>query len=72
MNWTDPGTQALVQAGNVLFSAIGQTFFGGIIYITAALLYYDLRIRKEAFDLEQRLPAMEEYPTELPHVPPYA
>ena len=28
---------------------------GAIIYITLTLLYYDLRIRKEAFDLQQRV-----------------
>jgi len=67
----DPGTSALVQAGNVLFSAIGQTFFGSILYITATILYYDLRIRKEAFDLEQRLPTSE-VPPPPPYVPPYA
>jgi hypothetical protein len=52
-----PGMAMLVQAGNVLFSAVGQTLFGGVAYITTTLLYYDLRIRKEAFDLEQRLPS---------------
>jgi hypothetical protein len=50
------GAIMLVQAGNILFSALGQTLFGSIIYVTSTLLYYDLRIRKEAFDLEQRVP----------------
>jgi hypothetical protein len=71
VNGATPGAMALVQAGNVLFSAIGQTLFGSILYILSTLLYYDLRIRKEAFDLEQRLPMPEPMP-EPPAVPPYA
>jgi len=64
LNGSSPGLAMLVQAGNVIFSAVGQVLFGAVVYITAALLYYDLRIRKEAFDLEQRLP--------LPEPPPVA
>jgi hypothetical protein len=43
------------QIGNTIFQAIGQTLFGSIFYITLTLLYYDLRVRKEAFDLQQRV-----------------
>lgn len=43
-----------VQIGNAFFQAVGQTLFGAITYILMTLLYYDLRVRKEAFDLEQR------------------
>jgi hypothetical protein len=63
------GVMALVQAGNVLFSAIGQVFFGSVLYITATILYYDLRVRKEAFDLEQRLPS--DVPPPMPQYPGY-
>lgn len=65
----NPGTIALVQAGNVLFSALGQIFFGSVLYITATILYFDLRIRKEAFDLEQRLPS--DVPPTMPQYPQY-
>jgi hypothetical protein len=67
---SNQGAVILVQTGNVLFSAIAQTLFGGILYITATLLYYDLRIRKEAFDLEQRMPTTEEQYTPYPAPPP--
>jgi hypothetical protein len=63
------GAMVLVQAGNVLFSAIGQVFFGSVLYITATILYYDLRVRKEAFDLEQRLPT--DVPPTMPQHPSY-
>ena len=52
----------LVQIGQVIFQAAGQVLFGAIGYITATLIYYDLRVRKEAFDLQQRLPADPGYP----------
>ena len=48
--------RVLTQIGNALFQAAGQTLFGAIGLVTATLLYYDLRVRKEAFDLQQRLP----------------
>jgi hypothetical protein len=76
-----------MQVGNVVFQAAGQTLFGAIGYITTTLLYYDLRIRKEAFDLQQRLPQAEmpqyppqgspyppqnpQYPPQAPQYPPY-
>jgi hypothetical protein len=44
----------VVQAGNAVFGALGETLFGAIAYIAITLFYYDLRIRKEAFDLQQR------------------
>jgi len=64
--------QTVVQtAGQVLFTPIG--------HITATLLYYDLRVRKEAFDLQQRLPGVEivqprpfgQQPTRYPPHQPY-
>jgi hypothetical protein len=53
------GSQTMMMVanvGNVVFQAAGQTLFGAIGLVTTTLLYYDLRIRKEAFDLQQRLP----------------
>jgi hypothetical protein len=52
------GTVA-VSTGNVLFGTLGETLFGSIIYIALTLFYYDLRIRKEAFDLQQRAASAE-------------
>jgi hypothetical protein len=75
------GTAALVgmQVGNMLFQAAGQTLFGAIGLITTTLLYYDLRIRKEAFDVQQRPPEAEipqpsgyqQHPPRYPQYPPY-
>jgi hypothetical protein len=41
--------QVVSQLGNVL----GWIVFGAVNYITMTLLYLDLRVRKEAYDLEQ-------------------
>lgn len=49
----------VTQIGNALFQAAGQTLFGAIGLVTTTLIYYDLRVRKEAFDLQQRLPGVE-------------
>jgi hypothetical protein len=72
-----PGLMMAAQAGNVLFQAVGQTLFGAVFIVTITLLYYDLRIRKEAFDLEQRLPQPQAGPVDWasgasgpPSVPP--
>lgn len=53
---TDVGAAGMVasQVGSTLFQALGETLFGAIGSITLTLLYYDLRVRKEAFDLQQR------------------
>lgn len=69
------------QVGDAIFQAAGQSLFGAIGYITATLLYYDLLVRKEAFDLQQRLPNVEiaqptgpqqypQYPQQSPQYPP--
>ena len=61
---------ALVGAANVvssLVSAAGQSLFGGLSLITATLVYYDLLVRREAFDLQQRVETLEAPP---PAVPP--
>jgi len=67
--------------GNTFFQAIGQILFGAIGYVTTTLLYYDLRVRKEAYDLQQRLPQVEivqpgqypqyQSPPQAPGYPPY-
>jgi len=48
----------LNMAGVVLGTA-GSTFTGPIMMIGLALAYYDLRIRKEAFDLQMMLDAID-------------
>jgi hypothetical protein len=42
----------LVSALSLLLSAAGQILVGPILYCGWILLYYDLRVRKEGFDLE--------------------
>jgi len=76
-----------MQIVQTIAQAAGQTLFTPIGYIMATLIYYDLRIRKEAFDLQQRLPQAEmpqyppqgspyppqnpQYPPQAPQYPPY-
>jgi Membrane domain of glycerophosphoryl diester phosphodiesterase len=67
------GGNALVELGlqviQTVFQTAGQVLFTPIGLITAVLLYYDLLVRKEAFDLQQRLAHVE---TAQPTVyPPY-
>jgi hypothetical protein len=45
-----PMSQALAIAGTIL-GAIGGMFSGPLMIIGLAMMYYDLRIRKEALDL---------------------
>jgi len=47
-------TITLMQDANGLASAVAQSLFGSLALITNTVLYYELRVRKEAFDLEQR------------------
>jgi len=66
-----------MQVGSALLQALGETLFGSVGYITLVLLYYDLRIRKEAFDLQQRASAADlttapGQPTYAPGQPTYA
>ena len=52
----------LVGAANVfnsLVGAVGQSLFGGLGLITATLIYYDLLVRQEAFDLQQRVEGLD-------------
>lgn len=44
----------IAQTLNALAQAAGQTVFGSIAFITMTLFYYELRVRKEGFDLQQR------------------
>jgi hypothetical protein len=46
------------QIGSALAGAIGGTLAGPLMMITLTLIYYDVRIRKEAFDLEAMIGAL--------------
>ena len=48
------GVMGIAQVVNSLVSAAAQALFGSLNWITTTVLYYELRVRKEAFDLEQR------------------
>jgi hypothetical protein len=48
------GAVILAQAVNISVQAIAQAVFGAIGYIASTILYYELRVRKEAFDLEHQ------------------
>jgi hypothetical protein len=63
---SEHGVAILIDIVNGIVSAASQTLFTPLALIAMTLLYYELRVRKEAFDLEQR--AGEE--TEPPTVPP--
>jgi glycerophosphoryl diester phosphodiesterase family protein len=47
-----------IQAGQSVMAAIAGTVAGPLFMITIALIYYDVRIRKEAFDLESMMNAL--------------
>jgi Membrane domain of glycerophosphoryl diester phosphodiesterase len=47
-----------IQAGQSVAAAIAGTVAGPLFMITIALIYYDVRIRKEAFDLESMMTAL--------------
>ena len=51
------GAQApmVIQVGQVVFQALGETLFLAISYILMTRFYLDARVRKEALDLELRL-----------------
>jgi hypothetical protein len=49
---------ALLQVGNFFASAL----VGPVLTIAASLLYYDLRVRKEAFDLQMMMGALDGTP----------
>jgi hypothetical protein len=52
---TTPGGPLVIQVGQVVFQALGETLFLAIGYIIMTRFYFDARVRKEAFDLELRL-----------------
>jgi hypothetical protein len=76
--------QGILQIVQTIFQAAAQTLFTPVGYITATLIYYDLLVRKEALDLQQRLPGVEiaqapgypqypqapQYPPQYPQAPP--
>lgn len=47
-----------IQAGQSVTAALAGTVAGPLFMITIALIYYDVRIRKEAFDLESMMSAL--------------
>jgi hypothetical protein len=47
-----------IQAGQTVAAALAGTVAGPLFMITIALIYYDVRIRKEAFDLESMMNAL--------------
>ena len=54
---------ALLAAANVISTLVnvaGQALFGGLWFITTTIVYYDLLVRKEAFDLQQRAASLPE------------
>jgi hypothetical protein len=59
-----PGTALSVLLGVVgaILGGIGAMFSGPIMIIGLAMMYYDLRIRKEAFDLQVMLEALDSPP----------
>jgi len=48
-----------IQMGQSVAGALAGTVAGPLFMITIALIYYDVRIRKEAFDLESMMKALE-------------
>lgn len=60
------GGSAVVEMGmqvvQTVFQTAAQVLFTPVALITTTLLYYDLMVRKEAFDLQQRLPQTEIVP----------
>jgi hypothetical protein len=54
--WLDTGigtmAAALLDAGQEALTAVNGIVLGALSYIATTLFYYDLRVRKEAFDLE--------------------
>jgi MFS family permease len=48
-----------IQIGQSAAGAIAGTIAGPLFMITIALIYYDVRIRKEAFDLESMISALK-------------
>jgi hypothetical protein len=59
-----PGTPTAVTLGiaGAVLGGIGGMFTGPIMIIGLAMMYYDLRIRKEAFDLQLMLEALDPPP----------
>jgi hypothetical protein len=59
-----PGTAISILLGvaGAVLGGIGSMFSGPIMIIGLAMMYYDLRIRKEAFDLQLMLEALDAPP----------
>jgi hypothetical protein len=50
----NPTVERLAKGAAVVLQTIGLVLAGAIPSITTALLYFDLRVRNEGFDLELR------------------
>jgi hypothetical protein len=48
-----------IQIGQSVTAALAGIVAGPLFMITIALIYYDVRIRKEAFDLESMMNALK-------------
>jgi MFS family permease len=48
-----------VQIGQAISAAVASTIAGPLLMIAIALIYYDVRIRKEGFDLESMMNALK-------------
>lgn len=60
-----PG-RVLLEIVSSILSAVVGSIFGSLSWIAETLLFYELRVRKEAFDIEQRLEAAEQSPPASP------
>jgi hypothetical protein len=66
---SEHGLATLIDIVNGIVSAASQALFTPLALITMTVLYYELRVRKEAFDLEQRAGEGTEPPTVPPAYP---
>ncbi len=48
-----------LNAGSVFASGLGQAATGGLLMVGMVLLYYDIRVRKEGFDLQLMMSALD-------------
>ena len=47
------GPRVVIEVVNTFVSAVAQSLFGALTWISLVVIYYELRVRKEAFDLER-------------------
>lgn len=61
-----------LQVGSSVAGAVGSTLAGPLLMIALALVYYDVRIRKEAFDLETMMAGLGPAAPDVQTAPPPA